>query len=114
MSQLESKSLHPAAHLNDDQFTGCAIGLEPDAIVSRHLAQCELCRNELAAFGSSVESFNRATQSWSESQPVPSLQAARATTCPLGAPSALRHRILGASRVFAVRCRDFDRNSPSR
>jgi hypothetical protein len=72
MSQLESKSLH----LTDDQFTGCVIGLEPDAIAAQHLAQCELCRGELAAFGSSVDSFNQATQSWSESQPIRSLRAA--------------------------------------
>lgn len=78
MSQLESKSLHLtalAAHLTDDQFTDCAIGLEPEATVAKHLAQCEQCRNELTAFGSSVDSFNQATQSWSEAQPALSLPA---------------------------------------
>jgi len=77
MSQLESKSfsVDSSLHLTDDQFIDCAIGLEPDATISQHLAYCELCRAELTVFGSSVNSFNRAAQSWSESRPIPGLQA---------------------------------------
>jgi anti-sigma factor RsiW len=78
MSQLESRPLRTdsSLHLTGDQFTDCAIGLEPDAAVAQHLAQCELCRAELAVFGSSVDSFNRAAQSWSESLPAPTVAAA--------------------------------------
>ena len=92
MSQLESRNIgaeaavDPSAHLTDDQFTDCAIGLKPGITASRHLAHCELCRGELAAFGLSVDNFNRATESWSAAQPALSLPAAsgklRATWVP--------------------------------
>lgn len=57
-------------HLNDDQFMECAIGEEPGVEAAAHLRECEVCREELARFGMSVSSFNRAAQAWSEARPV--------------------------------------------
>jgi len=61
-------------HLTDDQFTECLVSA-PSAASRLHLEQCEACRQELAAFHSSVSDFGRATTAWSEALPRPRLQA---------------------------------------
>jgi predicted anti-sigma-YlaC factor YlaD len=65
-------------HLNDDQFMECAIGVEPSVEAAAHLRECEACREELARFGMSVNSFNSATQAWGESLPPMSVRGASA------------------------------------
>ena len=57
-------------HLNDDQFMECVMGAEPGLDAAAHLRVCEECRGELARFGGAVDSFNRASQAWSEARPV--------------------------------------------
>src|SRR5579859_7142729 len=74
MSSIQST--HLSAHLNDDQFTECLMGVAPDSEAAAHLAQCEGCRAELERFGVSVNSFNRVALEWSEARPVASLREA--------------------------------------
>ena len=65
-------------HLNEEQFAACAMGEEVDpataAHLAAHLAACEACRAELAAFAVSVDSFNTSSMAWSEAQPARSLR----------------------------------------
>jgi hypothetical protein len=61
-------------HLNDDQFTECLMGAEPGSAAAAHLSHCAACREELARFGMSVDSFNAATMAWSESRPSMNLE----------------------------------------
>ena len=61
-------------HLTDDQFTECML-MEPSEASRHHLASCELCRAELAAFGSSVNDFGKAAAAWSESMSSVSIRA---------------------------------------
>jgi hypothetical protein len=62
-------------HLTDDQFTDCVL-MESTAEAQSHLAECGHCRQELARFTQSMESFSTATLAWSEAQPSASLRAA--------------------------------------
>lgn len=76
---LDSQSNpHPGPHLDEEQFAACALGEEVGAATSAHLAAhlaaCEACRAELAAFAVSVDSFNTVSMAWSEAQPAPSLR----------------------------------------
>ncbi len=59
-----------SGHLNDDQFMDCVMGVEPGVETAAHLHECEACREELARFGMSMESFNKAALAWSEARPV--------------------------------------------
>ena len=61
-------------HLSDEQFVDCAAGLDVSAEASEHLRECAACREELAGFGASVDSFGRAALEWSEARAVPSLR----------------------------------------
>jgi hypothetical protein len=61
-------------HLTDDQFTECML-TEPNEASRQHLASCELCRAELAVFGSSVNDFGKASAAWSESASRVSIRA---------------------------------------
>jgi hypothetical protein len=59
-----------SGHLNDDQFMDCVMGVEPGVEASAHLRECAVCREELTRFGGAVDSFNTASQAWSEARPV--------------------------------------------
>jgi hypothetical protein len=64
-----------AIHLTDEQFAECAFGGgEIPAEAASHLQQCAACREELAKFRASVESFNQVSMAWSESRPAESLR----------------------------------------
>lgn len=63
-----TKSVSP--HLTDDDFAGCLAGTTPAPAIAAHLASCDLCREELAVFLTSVDTFSDATLEWSRSQPV--------------------------------------------
>jgi hypothetical protein len=98
---------HAAFHLNDDQFSEYLMGEEPTAEVTAHLAQCEACREEMAGFDLSVDSFNQTTLAWSESRPAAGLGSAggqRWLQRPIFAASAwaLAACMMLAAGVFAV------------
>jgi len=79
-------------HLTNEQFTelliGGAPGPECGPECELHLAQCELCRNELTKFSESVALFTHTSLAWSDAQPGRSLRtrAARRTSRLLYAP----------------------------
>jgi hypothetical protein len=55
------------SHLTEAQFTDYLIGIEPLPAATQHLSRCAACRDELAAFGVTVDSFNQTSAAWSES-----------------------------------------------
>lgn len=68
-----TKSVSP--HLTDDDFAECIDGTTPAPAIAAHLAGCDLCREELAVFLTSVDTFRGAALEWSRSQPVGSPRA---------------------------------------
>lgn len=77
-------------HLTNDQFTGMLMTGVTDEACEKHLATCELCREELTAFSDSVGLFGATSLAWSKSKPAESLrvtarrQVRRAAYAPLG------------------------------
>ena len=62
-----------STHLSDDEFAAYLIGASASPEVEAHVSACEVCRAEVTAFGSSVESLNAASLAWSESRRFSSL-----------------------------------------
>jgi len=63
-------------HLTNDQFTEMIVTGVIDEACEKHLAGCELCREELTAFSDSVGLFSTTSLAWSESKPAESLRVA--------------------------------------
>jgi hypothetical protein len=57
-------------HLTEDQFAELLSGGTPAPAVAAHLGMCDLCREELNMFLTSVDSLGKAAIEWSRSQPV--------------------------------------------
>jgi hypothetical protein len=62
-------------HLTDNEFAECLNGTTPTPGIAAHLASCDLCREELTVFLTSVDSLSGAALEWSRSQPVGSPRA---------------------------------------
>ncbi len=52
-------------HLTDEQLTDHLLGVSFPAI-DQHLAECEVCRKEVASMRSSFQFFDHASMAWSE------------------------------------------------
>ena len=63
-------------HVDDDGFAELSLNEAPDAKTAAHLESCAACREELARFRDSVESFSMASLAWSEekSEALPALR----------------------------------------
>jgi hypothetical protein len=61
-------------HLSDEQFSDCALGMEPVGDAAAHLSACSECTEELARFGASMTEFSAAALGWSESRSPMSLR----------------------------------------
>jgi anti-sigma factor RsiW len=79
------------AHLSTEQLSECILG-QPSPLVSRHVQQCTVCREELANFQEALGSFRGAVRTWSQEE------AHRALAVPAQGPQA---RSLMASRQLA-------------
>jgi len=86
---------NPYIHLNDEQFSEYALGMEPAGDAAAHLSQCDKCAEELARFSASMTEFGAAALGWSESRSPMSLRQ-------LGLKASPRPRFAVASCALAA------------
>src|SRR5262245_7421545 len=90
-------------HLNDEQIAKCLTG-DGGPEESRHLAECEKCRNELVHFEEAVGAFRLTVQEWTSHERAfmapPAVAPTRATRTPAG--RAFRWSLASAALAMAV------------
>lgn len=63
-----------STHLSEEDLHDVLIGMStPEA--DTHLAQCQVCRDQLEQFHATIQVFNQASLAWSEARPAMKLHA---------------------------------------
>ena len=101
-------------HLTNDQFAEMLMTGITDDASEKHLAGCEICREELAAFSDSVGLFSMTSLAWSETKPGESLRATSRKQAKSAAYAPLRWALAAAVLAgIAVPVWNYDHRLPA-